>query len=157
MTNRSTPAPPSNGPAPGVSCDDPAQPCPLGNLIVHIRRDSAGGPALQGVTATIEGPEKNAATTGAAGDVEFKKIQPGTYKITARKNSHTPDPVAGTAVVPVGGTKEITLVLPPIRWFRSKQKYRVPTAFASLRPTSDQTLCLPRALQATRAFRPTPP
>jgi hypothetical protein len=78
MSGRSEPTPPSAGPGAGTPCNDPTKPCPLGNLIVHVRRDTAAGPVVQGATVTITGPENGSGTTDATDKAEFKKIQPGT-------------------------------------------------------------------------------
>jgi hypothetical protein len=89
-------------------------PCQLGNLVVHVRKDTASGSAISGAAVNISGPETSSGTSDAADKVEFNKITPGSYKVTARKDFHTPDPASDTVVVPAGGTKEVTLVLKPI-------------------------------------------
>jgi hypothetical protein len=114
MSCRKDPPAPTADAGANRRCDDPNQPCPLGNLIVHVHRDTSVGPAISGAAVNISGPETGAGTTDAAGRAEFNKIQPGPYTVTARKDVHTPDPVSGSASVPTGGTQQIDLVLTPI-------------------------------------------
>jgi type VI secretion system secreted protein VgrG len=97
-------------------------PCPLGNLIVHVRKDNASGSAIKDATVNISGPETNSGTTDASEKAEFKKIKPGTYSVTARKNCYTPDPKTETSEVPTGGTKEVTLILMSNCWPEDYEK-----------------------------------
>lgn len=109
--SKGAPTPPASGPAATTACSDPVAPCPLGNLIVHVRRDSASGPIIAGATVSIAGPESAAGTSDATDKAEFKKIKPGTYTVSASKSGYTPEPKTDNATVPTSGTTEVTLVL----------------------------------------------
>ena len=109
------PTHPNSLPGDNTPCDSAVSNCPLGNLIVHVREDSITGlTALQGATVNIAGPETNAGTSDVTDKTEFKKINPGVYTVSARKDCYVPDPKKDTCAVPSGGTKEITLTLKPM-------------------------------------------
>jgi len=105
-----TPKPSASG-APGSAPGCATVGCPLATLIVHVHKTSAGGPALADVTVNITGPESRSGKTDASGKVAFEKVQAGHYSISARKDEHSPDPVAGAGDPPTGGKQEVTLVL----------------------------------------------
>lgn len=85
--------------------------CPLGNLIVHVRRETTIGPAISGATIRIIGPETRFGTTDDAGKEEFKKIRPGNYTVEASKDLLTPNPAIVSVEVSSGSVKEATLIL----------------------------------------------
>ncbi len=55
MSNGSGLSSPASGPGAGDTCDSTVQSGPLGDLIVHVREDSAGGPVIQGAAVSISG------------------------------------------------------------------------------------------------------
>jgi len=111
MTNFTAP---SSGVGASTACDSKIQCCAPGNLIVHVRENTATGSVIRDATVTISGSENAKNITDATDKAEFKNIKPGSYTVTARKDLYTPDPESNNAEVPSGGTEEITLVLKPI-------------------------------------------
>jgi len=122
MTGRSEPTNPGSGPGAKQPACDPKQGCPPGDLIVHVRKDSATGAPIQDAEVKISGPQSAAAKTDATDKAEFKSVKPGKYDIEARKDNHAPDPAKGSATVPAGGKAEATLVLKEKKIIRIKGK-----------------------------------
>jgi hypothetical protein len=79
--------------------------CLRGNLIVYVRTKTV---TISDATVEINGPKTQSGNTDTVGKVAFKQIPPGAYKVIAKKDSLT---AKGSAVVPAGDTKEITLIL----------------------------------------------
>jgi hypothetical protein len=111
MTN---PTHPNSSPDDNIVCNSEKTNCPLGNLVVHVRANSATGPAITNATVNINGAENKQGVTDTNDKAVFNKIKPGDYVVNARKDLYTPDPESGHAQVISGKTTEITLVLKPI-------------------------------------------
>lgn len=134
--SKGDPTPPSTGAGANASCNSAVQSCPLGDLIVHVREDTASGAVIQGAAVTISGPESGSGTSDAADKAEFLKIQPGTYTVKARKDKYSPDPATGSATVPTGGKTEVTLVLKADKVIQIKAK--LPGTNGVRKPATDK-------------------
>jgi hypothetical protein len=79
-----------------------------GQLVVHVA--DPGKRPISGANVTVEGL---GAKVTAGGVADFGQVKPGSYKISARKPKHTPDPAATTATVPEGKSTSADLQLTP--------------------------------------------
>jgi len=62
-----------------------------GNLIVYVRWEIENGQLILGSSVEIEGPDIKKKVNAKEGKVEFNNIPLGKYKVTAKKQSLTPD------------------------------------------------------------------
>ena len=111
MADETTPPKPSANPAGTLPPGDVAAACPLSELVVHVRQDTAAGGPVPDATVTISGPHGASATTDAAGSTRFAPIPHGAYDIAAQKTDLLPAPALGKATLGCGDKQELTLVL----------------------------------------------
>ena len=116
MSKEKKPTPPNSGPGAGTPCADPTQPCPLSDLIIHVTHKDTGEP-IRDANVAVSGPESSSGITDANGVAAFHKVQPGKYRVQARKDKHTPDPATTDVDVPPSSSADKTLQLKPFRHF----------------------------------------
>ena len=109
---------------------------PPGHLIVHVRAVTAGGDPIEGARVSISGASAGSGNSNAQDTVAFMSIAPGAYRVTAKKDHHTPEPAEGSATVTAGATTHVTLVLKPDIVIEIKAK--VPGTNGVRKPATDK-------------------